>query len=510
MPAPLAAAAATKLAKQYLPTLIAIVVPIVLVLGGLIGMTLVMVMTSASTSNTTSTQQLNDSACVSGAGTVTDPREGGDWPSDAQVGTPTAEQLSNASQIVRAAKDLRLSEYAQVIGLAVSAQEAGWRNVKHGDAAGPDSTGLFQQRDGWGPRVDREDPYKAATLFFQALVKVSGWEKMPIGRAGQTVQRSAQASGQWYQQHEPIARAGLVYVTGNSGVGQCASNGAAMECAASHWPGVENGLTPDALRVLRCGSQQQPAITSVGGIGDRPANVDDDHQSGRAIDFMIPDYASAAGVAMGDQLAAWFKTNASALGVKYVIWNAQIWSVQRNPEGWRPYRNPSGAGATLEHRDHVHVSVFGTAAGGTNTGTAAGGTNTGTGEAVLPVKNYVLTARFGQAGGSWSSGYHTGLDFAAPIATPIYAPAAGKVVTAGWGGAYGNWTCIDVGGDTQLCFAHQSVQAVKVGDRVLPGQEIGKIGMTGNTNGPHLHFEVRIHGRTTDPDAWLTDRGAKP
>lgn len=501
MPAPVVAAAATKMAKRYLPKLLAILVPIALVLGGLTGMTMVMVLTSANTSSTTNTQQLGTGCVAGAAGTVPNPREGGGWPSDAQVGTPAAEQLANIAQVVEAGQDLKVSEYALVVGLAVTAQETGWRNLNHGDTAGPDSTGMFQQRDPWGPRADREDPYKAGVLFFQALMKVDGWDQMTIGRAGQAVQRSAQASGQWYQQHEPIARAGLAYVTGNSGVGQCASNGAAMECPATSWPGVEQGLTPDGLRVLRCGAQQQSAITSVGGVGDRPANVDDDHQAGRAVDFMIPDYASSAGVAMGDQLAEWLKANAAALGVKYLIWNAEIWSVERDKEGWRPYTSPSGGGPTLEHRDHVHVSVY---------GNAAGGSDAAAGEAVLPVKDYVLTARFGQAGSSWSSGYHTGLDFAAPIGTPILAPAAGTVVTAGWGGAYGNWTCVDVGNSTQTCFAHQIGLDVEVGDRVLAGQQIGKIGMTGNTGGPHVHVEVRDRGKTIDPATWLSDRGARP
>lgn len=501
MPAPIVAAVATNVAKTLLPKVLAVVLPILIVVVFVLSFSLASMIAGGSAGDAdTSAMELGQTGCESGTGTVGNPREGAEWPDDAQVGTPDSKQLENAAEIIRAARDLNVPAHGQVIALAVAAQESGWKNLDHGHL---DSLGLFQQRAaGWGSAEDRRNPHKAATMFFKALLKVDGWEKMPIGRAGQAVQKSAQASGEWYQDHEPIARAGVVFVSGDTSAGQCANNGEAMECPASPWPGVEKGLTPDALRVLRCGAQHQPKIKNVGGIGDRPSTVDDDHQTGRAIDFMIPDYKSSSGVAMGDELAAWFKANAKQLGVKYVIWNAKIWSEQRNSEGWRKYDHPSGGGDTLLHRDHVHVSVHGNAAGG--------GADSGGGSAVKPVKNYTLTARFGQAGSQWSSGAHTGLDFAAPLGTPILAPQGGKVAVSGWGGAYGNWVCIDVETATQLCFAHQMNLEVKVGDRVLQGQQIGHIGMTGNTNGPHLHFEVRVRGKTIDPETWLSDRGARP
>lgn len=122
-----------------------------------------------------------------------------------------------------------------------------------------------------------------------------------------------------------------------------------------------------------------------------------------------------------------------------------------------------------------------------------------------PVRSgaYHLTARFGQGGGHWSSGHHTGLDFAAPVGTNVYAAASGTVVKSGWGGAYGNHVEIDVGGGVVITYSHLSVNKVKVGDKVSAGEHIGDVGMTGNTTGPHLHFEVKVNGQFRDPFTWL-------
>jgi murein DD-endopeptidase MepM/ murein hydrolase activator NlpD len=115
-----------------------------------------------------------------------------------------------------------------------------------------------------------------------------------------------------------------------------------------------------------------------------------------------------------------------------------------------------------------------------------------------PTRNYELTATFGQPGASWSAGYHTGLDFAAPIGTPVFAALAGKVVRAGWGGAYGNYVVIKHD-DTKTLYAHLNSIAVEDGQKVLRGERIGTLGTTGNSSGPHLHFEVLKDGDPRDP-----------
>lgn len=100
--------------------------------------------------------------------------------------------------------------------------------------------------------------------------------------------------------------------------------------------------------------------------------------------------------------------------------------------------------------------------------------------------------------------FHPGVDFGAKMGTAIHAAADGTVVFAGQETGYGNYTCISHGGDIATCYAHQSVLMVTVGELVTRGQVIGLVGSTGYSTGPHLHFEVRIDGKVTDPVPWLT------
>jgi len=118
---------------------------------------------------------------------------------------------------------------------------------------------------------------------------------------------------------------------------------------------------------------------------------------------------------------------------------------------------------------------------------------------VLPVSGYHLTSRFGDSSYLWSSGVHTGLDFAAPEGTKIRSVAAGVVRQAGWSGSYGYRTIISLPGGGEAWYCHQSSVLVRVGQRVAVGQPIGAVGATGNVTGSHLHLEVRPHGEEGDP-----------
>ncbi|MFD4612757.1 M23 family metallopeptidase [Streptomyces sp. NPDC058440] len=130
----------------------------------------------------------------------------------------------------------------------------------------------------------------------------------------------------------------------------------------------------------------------------------------------------------------------------------------------------------------------------------------------LPTSSYTLTSTFGQAGSMWSSGYHTGLDFAAPTGTLLKAIHTGTVTEAGWAGAYGYRTILTLDDGTELWYCHQSSISVSVGQQVSTGDVIGRVGATGNVTGPHLHLEVHPGGQSTgiDPTAWLRDRGLTP
>ena len=125
------------------------------------------------------------------------------------------------------------------------------------------------------------------------------------------------------------------------------------------------------------------------------------------------------------------------------------------------------------------------------------------GDMFTPTRNYRNTAYFGQAGSSWSSGHHTGLDFATATGTPVFSALAGRVVEAGWGGAYGNHIIVRHDNGVETLYAHLNDIGVDKGDRVLRGERIGAVGSTGNTSGPHLHFEVLKKGDQRDPQDFL-------
>jgi murein DD-endopeptidase MepM/ murein hydrolase activator NlpD len=102
---------------------------------------------------------------------------------------------------------------------------------------------------------------------------------------------------------------------------------------------------------------------------------------------------------------------------------------------------------------------------------------------------------------------HSGMDIGAGTGTPIAASADGEVINAGWRGGYGNYTCVDhgryQGRSIATCYAHQSQVLVRGGQQVRRGQLIGRVGSTGNSTGPHLHYEVRLNGSPVDPAPFL-------
>ena len=98
---------------------------------------------------------------------------------------------------------------------------------------------------------------------------------------------------------------------------------------------------------------------------------------------------------------------------------------------------------------------------------------------------------------------HTGLDFRSSIGDPVRATANGTVDTAGWNGGYGKMVEIDHGNGFSTRYGHLSEIEVKVGQHVKIGQIIGRVGSTGRSTGPHLHYETRIDGDAVDPQKFL-------
>jgi murein DD-endopeptidase MepM/ murein hydrolase activator NlpD len=128
----------------------------------------------------------------------------------------------------------------------------------------------------------------------------------------------------------------------------------------------------------------------------------------------------------------------------------------------------------------------------------------------LPVTGATVGTPYHMSGSMWSSGYHTGVDFVVPTGTSLKAVGAGTVVSAGWGGAYGNQVVIKLADGYYAQYAHLSQLSVSAGQTVTAGQQVGLSGATGNVTGPHLHFEIRTtpdYGSDVDPVAFLRSHG---
>ena len=117
---------------------------------------------------------------------------------------------------------------------------------------------------------------------------------------------------------------------------------------------------------------------------------------------------------------------------------------------------------------------------------------------VWPVSGAV-TSPFGQRGYS----FHPGIDIDAPAGAPVHAAAAGLVVAAGDESGYGNRVVVDHGRGLETVYAHLDRIAVRSGEAVTSASTVGTVGCTGMCDGVHLHFEVRLDGRKSDPSLWL-------
>ncbi|MEW2283335.1 M23 family metallopeptidase [Streptomyces sp. NPDC047841] len=129
---------------------------------------------------------------------------------------------------------------------------------------------------------------------------------------------------------------------------------------------------------------------------------------------------------------------------------------------------------------------------------------------VAPIAHSYVSTAYQASSSLWSSGAHTGIDFHAAGGTAVHAVGSGTVVSAGWGGAYGNQVVIRMADGMYTQYGHLSSIGVVVGQKVVPGQQIGLSGATGHVTGPHLHFEARTtpeYGSDVDPVAYLRKHG---
>lgn len=422
-----------------------------------------------------------------------------------KVGAFSGEQLENAALIINAGKKQGVNKQGQTIAVMTAIGESTLNNLNKGDAVGPDSRGLFQQRanGAWGSLEDRMDPTSAASSFYKALLKVNGWEKLPPTLAASRVQGNADPYH--YQQHwsaavevvEKLADAKIIQASASD------SEADPEKAITKYKLGPVREVTARAVATLA----PQFKITTVG--GHRKSDPFPDHPSGLAADFMVP--VDDAGRAKGDRLAKYLTEHADAFGVEYILWQQRSWYPDR---GWRPMADRGSP--TANHANHVHTTFKGNKSSGAlpaSSGCAseASPAVAGGGSRVTPAKG-PITSGFGprNAGVAGSSRVHKGTDFGAPCDASIVSTSAGRVVYAGPMSGYGHMIEIDHGDGTRTRYAHMYADGVltRVGEKVKGGQEIARVGSDGVSGGCHLHFEVLVKNAHVDPQPWL-EQGKK-
>jgi uncharacterized protein YraI len=177
---------------------------------------------------------------------------------------------------------------------------------------------------------------------------------LTVLKKGSKVSVTGKVDGIWAQ----IVRDGVVrwvkakYLSTTKPVAAVAGSktvsGGISQSACKSGSGVESGLTADAIRVHRAVCAKFPSVTSYGGL--RSGDSGSEHSTGRALDIMVSG-------SLGQEIADWLRANRKALGISELIWAQKIWTVQRSGDGWRAMEDRGGA--TANHYDHVHVSVYG-------------------------------------------------------------------------------------------------------------------------------------------------------
>ena len=127
-----------------------------------------------------------------------------------------------------------------------------------------------------------------------------------------------------------------------------------------------------------------------------------------------------------------------------------------------------------------------------------------------PIPGAALSEAYGVVDSEYAAGYHTGTDFAVDAGTAVLAVGDGTVVSAGWQSSYGNTVVIELSDGRYALYAHLSAFEVTAGQQVQAGDLVARSGDTGNSTGPHLHFEIRTsdtYGADVDPLAFLRGKG---
>ncbi|WP_327190494.1 hypothetical protein [Streptomyces xinghaiensis] len=238
------------------------------------------------------------------------------------------QQAVNAATIAAVGSARRLPERAVTIALATAMQESGLRNIRYGDR---DSLGLFQQRptQGWGTPEQIMDPVYSAGAFYDHLVKVPGYSRLPLTVAAQQVQRSG--FPQAYAKHEPNASLLTSALTGRAE--------ASLSCA----PGAQE-QPGDPVRV-REKLRREFGRDVLAGSAGRGGGAGKSGSPGPVVSVPVPETASGGPERRGWELAHWAVAHARELRIAQVSYAGRVWSASSSGNGWRPEAAGSSAAA---------------------------------------------------------------------------------------------------------------------------------------------------------------------
>lgn len=464
------------------------------------------------------------------------------------------EQMANAAAVVRAGADLNLSRRDQTIGVMVALAESSLRALDYGDEAGPDSRGLFQQRDNgaWGTYADRMDPYTSAVNFFKALAGVSDRDSMAPTLVGNAVQGNRDPyhyESSWEAAQEIMD---ALDAAGQTGAGDPAATATAAQEGAAPASASAASAAPAGADVVATARAQLGIPYTVGGS---------DPQGGFDCSGLIQYVFAQAGISLPRTAAeqggageeVWSGAGASApldtlrpgdiiyfpggrdhydhvalyVGDRTMIhapdigdvvseaavddayWGARQWSVRRIDAATAAASAASpartGSPALAGCPSPLLLSMGGASAGsGSSTAPLTPG-------GWAPPAAGPITSDYGMRANPVDGGWrlHAGTDLdGGGCGGPIYAAHDGTVTLAGMDQGVGDIE-IDHGGGIATAYLHMYVEDiyVHVGDRVTAGQKIALVGNTGNSTGCHLHFEVHVNGQTTDPVPFMQERG---
>lgn len=435
-------------------------------------------------------------------------------------------QLVNAAIIAQVGGQLHLTKRDQQIAIMTAMAESSLRVLDFGDTVGPDSRGLFQQRDNgaWGTLNDRLNPATSATNFYNALVRLPQREGLEPWQAAHLVQGNSDAAV--YQRR--WREAGLVLAS----LFNQRPTPTPTSASAQDQYGLAQSSTQARLVAATVGQKYGLKTITAGQLSGTGAGI----APGNIIDLHVPR-------SDGQRITRYLTANATSLGVAALQWRGKTWSTANPGQEWVTPSTPRPAPGKKPQTGQPTKP--------TPTKPAPGKPTPKKGEAKKPepkkpaptteVIQVVVTATdtpadlqcpdqqpamdvdtsqpinaqgwVRPAAGRISSPYgqrihpisgrrrwHYGLDFAPGCGAAIRAVAPGIVVRAGPSQGFGNLIEIDHGTlITRYGHMYSSGLHVRVGDEVVAGQRIADVGDAGASKGCHLHFEIMRNGHALNP-----------